>query len=86
MKHVLGMSPAADAVGFDKIVIRPQAVAGLTWARGTYQSVRGPVRVAWQLTDAQMKLSVELPVGVTAKVWLTGEEKWIEVGAGKHAW
>ena len=86
MKHVLGVSPAADAVGFDKVIIRPQAVAGLTWARGTYHSVRGPVRVAWQLTDAQMKLSVELPAGVTAKVWLTSEEKWIEVGAGKHAW
>ncbi|MHB8862918.1 MAG: family 78 glycoside hydrolase catalytic domain [Pirellulaceae bacterium] len=86
MKHVLGVSPAADAVGFDKIIIRPQAVAGVTWARGTYQSVRGPVRVAWRLSDAQMQLSIELPVGVTAQVWLAGEEKWIEVGAGKHAW
>ncbi len=86
MKHVLGVSPAADAVGFDKILIRPQAVAGLTWAHGTYQSVRGPVRVAWHMTDAKMRLSIELPVGVTAKVWSAGEGKWIEVGPGRHAW
>ena len=53
IKHVLGMAPAADAVGFDQVVIRPLAVAGVTWARGTYHSVHGPVRVAWQGTDAR---------------------------------
>ncbi len=86
MKHVLGISLAADAVGSDKIVIRPQAVAGVTWARGSYQSPRGPVRVAWQLTEGQMKLSIELPAGVTAKVWSMKEGKWIEVGAGQQSW
>lgn len=86
MKHVLGISPAADAVGFDKVIIRPQAVAGLTWARGTYRSVRGPVRVEWQLKDKRMTLSVQMPEGVSAKVWSPSEEKWIEVGPGKHVW
>ena len=86
MKHVLGVSPAADAVGYDKVIIRPQAVGGLTSARGAYHSVRGPVRVAWELKEAKMQLSVELPAGVTAKVWLPSEARWIDVGAGKHAW
>jgi len=86
MKHVLGVSPARDAVGFDKITIRPRPVAGLTWARGTYRSVRGAVQVEWQLKDARMELSVTLPPGVTAQVWLASEQKWIEAGPGKHAW
>jgi alpha-L-rhamnosidase len=84
MKHLLGVSVAEDAVGFDKVVIRPQAVAGVTWARGTYRSVRGPVRIAWRLTGGAMKVSFELPEGVTAKVWLAEAKQWRTVGAGKH--
>jgi len=86
MKHVLGLSPAADAVGFDKVIIRPQAVAGLAWARGTYESVHGPLHVSWRLKDGAMQLTVELPTGVRAKVWSPSEAKWIDVSAGKHAW
>ncbi len=86
IKHVLGVSPAADAVGFDKVVIRPQAVAGVTWARGSYQSVHGPIEVAWQLADGHMKLNVTLPEGVTAKVWSPRDAKWVEAGPGQHSW
>jgi alpha-L-rhamnosidase len=85
-KHVLGISPAVDAVGFDRIVIHPHAVAGVTWARGSYQSIHGPVRVAWELADERMRLSVELPQGITAKVWSASERRWIEAEAGHHAW
>ena len=86
VKHVLGVSAAEDAVGFDKVVIRPQAVAGLTWAKGEYRSVKGPVKVDWKIVEGKMRLSVELSKGVTAKVWLADEKKWVEVGAGRHEW
>jgi alpha-L-rhamnosidase len=86
MKHVLGLAPAEDAVGFDRITIRPQAVAGLTWARGAYGSVKGPVRVEWNMVAGKMKLAVEIPPGVRAKVWLANEQKWTEVAAGRHEW
>ena len=86
MKHALGLSVAEDAVGFDKVVIRPQAVAGLTWAQGEYRSVKGPVRVAWKMDGGKTKLSVELPKGVSARVWLADQNRWVQVGAGKHAW
>ena len=87
MKHALGIAPAEDAVGFDRIVIRPRAVAGLTWARGVYRSVRGPVRVHWRLTDdGRMKLSVSIPPDTQARVWLAGERRWVDVGPGRHAW
>ena len=86
MKHVLGISPTADAVGFDRIVIRPQAVAGLTWARGQYISVKGPVRIDWRVAKGRMKLAIELPPGVRARVWLADEQKWVEAEAGRHEW
>ena len=86
MKHALGVSVAEDAVGCDKVIIRPQAVAGLTWAKGEYKSVKGPVKVDWKVAGGKMRLSVELPQGVTAKVWLAGEKKWVGVGAGRREW
>jgi hypothetical protein len=33
-----------------------------------------------------MKLAVEIPPGVRAKVWLANEQKWTEVAAGRHEW
>lgn len=86
MKHVLGIAPAADAVGFDRIIVRPQAVAGLMWARGTYRSVKGPVRVEWKIVEGKMKLTLELPPGVRAKVWLAHEQKWTDAKPGRHEW
>ena len=86
MKHVLGISPAADAVGCDKLMIRPQATGGLTWARGYYATPKGPVRVDWRLANGRMKLSLELPQGVSAKVWLAHEQKWTEAKSGRNEW
>jgi len=86
MKHVLGIAPAPDAVGFDRLVIRPEAVAGLTWARGTYRSVKGPVHVEWRIVEGNMKLALELPPGVRARVWLAHDQKWIDAEPGRHAW
>jgi len=86
MKHALGISVPEDAVGCDSVVIRPQPVAGLTWAKGEYRSVKGPVRVDWKLADGKMRLAVEIPKGVHARVWLAGEKRWMKVGAGRHEW
>jgi len=86
MKHALGVSVTENAVGFDKVVIRPKAVAGLTWARGEYRSCKGPLKVAWRIEKGRMKLSVVLPEGVTAKVWLADEKRWADAGPGKHEW
>ncbi len=86
MKHALGLSVPEGAVGCDRVVIRPKPVAGLTWVKGEYRSVKGPVNVEWKIRDGKMRLAVHLPEGVTAKVWLSDEKKWIEAGAGKHVW
>ena len=80
------MSVPEDAAGCDRLVIHPKPVAGLTWAKGEYRSAKGPVKVAWKISDGKMKLSVEVPAGVAAKVWLADKGKMIEVGAGRHEW
>jgi alpha-L-rhamnosidase len=65
-----GFRPSADAVGFDKILIAPQPVGNLQWVKATYQSVRGPVTCDWKKTSNLLEISVSVPVGATATVWV----------------
>ncbi len=69
-KALAGIRPAADAVGFDRIVIRPNIVGDLTWARGAYESIRGRVACGWRLADGKLELDVVVPVGATATVYV----------------
>lgn len=82
-KWLAGIQPAADAVGFDKVVIRPQVVGDLTWARASYASIRGPVSSHWKREAGRFVLQLSLPPGITAKVYIPASDpkKVTESGA-----
>ena len=63
-----GIRPAADAVGFDKILIAPQPVGDLQWVKATYQSARGPVTSEWKKDGQRFELHVVVPFGASARV------------------
>ncbi|MHC4250208.1 MAG: family 78 glycoside hydrolase catalytic domain [Planctomycetota bacterium] len=63
-----GIRPADDAVGFDRIDIRPQLVPGLTWVRSSCRTVRGVVKSEWRLEGGRLELDVRVPVGAVAEV------------------
>lgn len=65
-----GIQPAPDAVGFDEIIIKPQPVGDLTWAKASYHSVRGKVSSHWQKDGTEFKLRITIPVGATATVFV----------------
>ena len=59
MNHDLaGIAPDPDGPGFRKVLIRPQPVGDLTWARATDESVRGVIRSDWTRNDHLFKLEV----------------------------
>jgi alpha-L-rhamnosidase len=68
-----GINPAPDAVGFNKIVVRPQTVGGLQWAKASYDSVHGRVISEWSRGPGGFKLRVRVPVGTLATVFLPAE-------------
>ena len=72
IKHVAGIRPADDAMGFNRIVIAPQTSgAGITWAKAHYDSVRGRVACDWKKQDdGTLRVVVEIPVDATATVIL----------------
>jgi alpha-L-rhamnosidase len=69
-KHVAGIQPAPDAVGFDKIIIRPQPVGDLKWVRAHYDSIRGRVTTHWEESGHEFTLRLSVPVGSSARVFL----------------
>jgi len=72
-KSLLGINAAAP--GFEKIVIKPQPAGDLTWAKGSYQSIKGTIVSDWKKGDRHFELHVSIPANTTAEVWLPANEK-----------
>jgi len=69
-----GINPAPDAIGFNKIIIRPQPVGDLNWVKASYDSVHGKVVSEWTRTAGKFKLRVRVPVGATGTVFLPAKD------------
>jgi alpha-L-rhamnosidase len=67
-RFILGIEPAADGAGFSRLVLRPHPGGSLTWARGSYRSVRGVITSEWQQKAGRFVLRIGLPPNVTASV------------------
>ncbi|MDR3228577.1 MAG: glycoside hydrolase family 78 protein [Puniceicoccales bacterium] len=68
---LLGIDTAG--AGFKKIILKPRPIRGLSWARGIYDSVRGPISVHWETTDGTngtFRLRAGIPPNTTAEIWL----------------
>jgi hypothetical protein len=63
----LGVKPVAK--GWDEIEIKPHP-ANLTWAKGLVPTLRGNVRVEWRITKAAFTMTVEIPAGCTAYIFV----------------
>ena len=70
------------SAGFNQIQIKPLFDPKLDWVKASYESVHGPVKVAWKKTGAGHSVGVDVPPNTTAVVWL-GDEK-TTVGSGHH--
>ena len=65
-----GIQPAEDAVGFDRIVIRPQTIGGLEWVKTSHDSVRGRIESNWRKTAAGTEFEIVIPPDTTARIEL----------------
>lgn len=73
-RNVAGINLDTAQPGFKHVVIRPQPGGSLTWARATYDSIRGPIRSAWKLQPEGFRLEVEIPPNTTAAVYVPAED------------
>jgi len=65
-----GIQNAPDSAGFKHIVIAPQPVGDVTWAKAGYNSIRGKIVSDWKRDGTKFTLNVTIPPNTTAKVFV----------------
>jgi len=69
-KALAGIGSDPDAVGFDRIMIKPEPVGDVKWCTASYRSVRGPISSHWEIVDRDLHLTVAIPPNTTATVFI----------------
>jgi len=67
-RSLLGINPAAP--GFERITIKPQPAGDLTWAKGSYESIKGKIESDWKIEGGKFILRIAVPGNTTATVWI----------------
>ena len=67
-RFLLGIDQEPGQAAFGRLLIRPHPGGSLRSASGSYRSVRGPVRTAWQTDGDTFRLQVEVPANAVASV------------------
>lgn len=70
MQCLGGIRPAANAVGFNQIILQPQTPKDLDWVKSSYQSVRGKIVSNWKRDGANLVFEIEVPPNTSATVTL----------------
>lgn len=66
-RSLLGINSTAP--GFASVRIQPQP-AELTWAKGSYKSVRGEIASEWKKENGSFQLKVKIPANTKAEIWV----------------
>lgn len=77
---VLGITPTAP--GFAEVAIRP-ALGDLAWAEGEVPTPHGTIHARWT-AGAEVTGEVELPAGVTGRLYRAGREPVVLAGGRRH--
>lgn len=70
MNSLAGINPNPKKPGFAGIIIRPQFIKGISWAKGEYRSVRGLIRSEWKREGNQIELNIIIPANTEAELQL----------------
>ncbi len=69
-RMLVGLNPDEDQSGFKHVIIHPRPSGGLTWVKGRYDSIRGPIVSEWTLKNGVFSLVVSLPPNTIATVFV----------------
>jgi len=78
-----GIQPHPDAVGFDRIIIRPQTVPDLHWVKSSYNSVRGQIVSNWSRERGRLVFEIIVPANTRAEVYIPGPKTGVITESGK---
>ena len=68
-----GIASDPAGPGFKQIIIKPQPVGDLQWAKASYDSVHGKIVSEWKREGGKFTLKVTIPANTTATVFVPGK-------------
>jgi alpha-L-rhamnosidase len=80
-KSLLGIHSTSP--GFETITISPKPTDKLTWAKGSYESIRGKISVSWKNENKHFSMDVTIPFGVKAEIRIPNAENKDILEGGK---
>ena len=78
-----GIQCADDAVGFNRIMLRPQLQKGLDWVKTSHQTIHGEIVSNWSVKGEARVFEFIIPVGVTAIAELPARADEVLTESGK---
>lgn len=82
---VLGIRSDENAPGYHHIILEPEVSDALTYAKGSYESIYGVIKVEWKQTEQGYAFGIEIPANTTATLELPipeGGREYYE--SGRH--
>jgi len=79
-----GIQVAEDAVGADRITIRPQVIDGLGHVKCSHRTIRGSVISNWTKGEGKTEFEITIPPDTTAIIQLPASQGDSFTESGKH--
>ena len=67
---LVGIKPDPAGFAFSRILIQPRIVPNVTWAKASYDSVRGRISCAWKSTGDRVHIEATIPANTSATVFV----------------
>jgi len=69
-RNIAGLHPDESKPGWKHFTVAPLPGGGVTWASGTYESIRGTIISHWRINEGKFTLDVTVPPNTTATIRL----------------
>ena len=83
VRWLAGIQCPEDAIGADRVIIRPLTNTTITHAEGSWLSRRGEVRVRWARAESTLTMDVTIPVSMSAEIYLPSTATDLITESGK---
>lgn len=84
-RTIVGINPDPARPGYHHVIIRPEPGGGLTWAKGRYESIRGPIQSEWAIHRGTLQMKVVVPPNMTATIHVPRADNAAVSEGGKPA-
>lgn len=83
-RNLAGVWTDESQPGYKHIIIKPQPAGKITWVRYSTLTRYGTVAVRWERSAGRFRMSVDIPEGSTATVYMPADGRIVELSSGHY--